>query len=321
MLFPLINTVFPGWSPHLLRSRTAARKGGRYRVRVLLRESGEMFTVPGCSRHMLVGELAEALELVAGIPIHLQRLSYLDGGDMPADTTFQFNGIIPGATISLRIWHYDGWSDLVKAAIEGNLEKVLSLGVTADSTFSTLNSERLTPKQRRDWLARRAGVALYIVSHRDHRDIVLFLLKNGANVQSRTPLWTTPLHVAAAMGNTGSMDPLLAHGAQIHIPNRRGLTPLDLAEQLGQKKIERVLFLYQWMQRAKTVTLKSHLDPTELFAHQMFDSKLKTWRCGSHAKRYMMHLGRHTEFRGSTIGAPQRLCHRRRQMDQGNLNA
>lgn len=54
------------------------------------------------------------------------------------------------------------------------------------------------------------------------------------------------------------------------------------------------------------MSVNTHLDPSELFAHQKFDSKLKTWRSGSLAKRYMANLVQFKDFQGSGLNAPKK---------------
>ncbi|XP_075701576.1 ankyrin repeat domain-containing protein 60 [Rhinoderma darwinii] len=287
-----------------LHPETATPHDGHFTVRVLLQETGEKFSVSGCSRHMKVGELKEELELLAGIPKHLQTLSYLDDGNMPDSSTFKFNGIIPGGKLSMIVWPYDGVTNLIKFAATGDLVKLKSVGVPPDSSFNTENSLRFNEKQKKEWLAVRAGIALYIAAHRGHRHMIRFLLQNGCNVQSKTPLGNTPLHVAAAMGNYDCIEELLASGAQTQNTNGRGHTPLEVARLWGHKRVERRLFLFHWAERTANVSVKTHLDPSELFAHQKYDSKLKTWRNGSCAKRYMANLIPCQEFQGSHLSAP-----------------
>ncbi|XP_051000928.1 ankyrin repeat domain-containing protein 60 [Acomys russatus] len=75
---------------------------------------------------MTVRELKEELDLMVGIPINLQRLHFLDQGILMDDATLKFYDVISGALISLCIWHYDGWTELVLAAVEGDPSKVVS---------------------------------------------------------------------------------------------------------------------------------------------------------------------------------------------------
>ncbi|XP_072270858.1 ankyrin repeat domain-containing protein 60-like [Pyxicephalus adspersus] len=289
-----------------MKSGTISPRDSHFSIKVRLQETQEKFSVARCSHHMKMAELKEKLELVAGVPIHLQRLSYIDEGDMPDSSTFKFNGIIPGGTVCLSIWSRDGWSDLVKAAAQGNLAELKCLGVTTDCSYNTENSLRFSVKQRNEWIAARAGVALYIAAHRGHLAMIRYLLKNGANVLTKTKLGNSPLHVASAMGKCDCVDELLANGGQTQDVNENGHTALSLARLWHQKKAEHHLFLFQWRERAATVSVNPYLDPSELFAHQKFDSKLKTWRSGSHAKRYMANLVQYKEFQGSGFCAPKK---------------
>lgn len=42
------------------------------------------------------------------------------------DSTLNFHDVAPGGIISLCVWQYDGWTDLVVAAVEGDISKVFS---------------------------------------------------------------------------------------------------------------------------------------------------------------------------------------------------
>ncbi|XP_030069317.1 ankyrin repeat domain-containing protein 60 [Microcaecilia unicolor] len=279
--------------------------GTEFSLRVRLQDTGELFTLRGCHQSTTIAQLKDALELVAGIPSNFQRLCYLDEGDLPDVSTLKFNDVVPGGTITLRIWYQDGWRDLVKAAAEGNVLKLKCLGVTKDSTYCTAHSERLNPDQKSAWIAHRAFAALYISAHRGNLEAVKFLLQSGTSVLAKTPLGRSALHAAAAMGRSDCIDELIAHGAQIQDPDKKGCTALDLVRLWGHKQTERRLYLSQWKQRAAGITVKFHLDESELFAHQKFDSKLKTWRSGTYCKRYMANLLKPGEFQSSHFNAPR----------------
>ncbi|XP_056404816.1 ankyrin repeat domain-containing protein 60 [Hyla sarda] len=276
---------------------------GRLSVKVRLLETGENFSVTGCSQRTEIGKLKEKLELVAGIPKKLQSLSYLDDGDMPDKSTLEFNGIIPGGKLSLRVWPYEGMSDLITFAATGDLLKLKTVGITPDSSFNTANSLRFNAEQKKEWLASRAGLALYVAAHRGHLHVMRFLLRNGCNVQWKTCLGNSGLHVAAAMGNFDCVNELLANGARTQDTNEKGQTALDVSQLWGQKKVARRLFLFFWEERTANVKVKTHLDPSELFAHQRHDSKLKTWWKGSYATHYMANLTQFSDFHGSHFGA------------------
>ncbi|KAG2461767.1 ankyrin repeat domain-containing protein 60-like [Polypterus senegalus] len=276
-------------------------------LKVHLEETGEAFTVRKCRGDTTVKELKEGLELLAGVPMNLQRLCYLDRGDLLSDSTLRFYDIVPGGTVTLKVWHYDGYQKLVKAAAEGDVHLLSALGVTPDTSYATPNSSRMSGPQWTSWIAERAAVALYVAAHRGHQDAVKFLLQRGASMKYTTPLGRTALHAAAAMGHGQCIELLLEHGAPIHARDKEGLTALELANQKGQKKSSRQLYLFQWKQRAAGVRVKTHLDVDELFAHQRFDSKLKTWHTSPLARIYMANLQKPGEFQGTSLSAPSNV--------------
>ncbi|XP_067410653.1 ankyrin repeat domain-containing protein 60 [Emydura macquarii macquarii] len=201
-----------------------------FSIKLHLPETSETFQLPGCSNTLTVWKLKHHLELLTGIPLHFQRLQYLDEVDLPDESTFKYNDIVPGGTITVQIWRQDG--------------------VTKGSTFSTPNSQLLGPEQKKEWIAHRAFVALYIASHRGHIAAVQFLLQNGADLHSKTPLGRTALHAATVMGRCDCIDLLLSWGAQTLDPDNEGQTAVSLARLWGQKQSERRLFHFQWQQRA-----------------------------------------------------------------------
>lgn len=64
-------------------------------VRVRLEETGELFRVAHCRSDMTVRELKEDLELLVGIPFHLQRLQYLDRGGSARPTPAHEHSLVP----------------------------------------------------------------------------------------------------------------------------------------------------------------------------------------------------------------------------------
>ncbi|XP_027622397.1 ankyrin repeat domain-containing protein 60 [Tupaia chinensis] len=223
-------------------------------MRVRLGETGEIFRAPNCRIDMTVRELKEGLELVAGIPFNLQRLQYLDQGVLMDDTTLRFHDVVPGGVISLCIWHYGGWTELVLAAMEGDPSKLSCLGI-ADNSLQTVNSQQLEGKKQKLWTSPRAFVALFITSHRGLFDAVRYLLENGANCLGRSPLGRTPLHVAAAMGRLDCIGLLLEHGASIHDKDAKGETPIALARRLNRKQSEQRMLLLHWVMKTGATDL------------------------------------------------------------------
>ncbi|NXC50811.1 ANR60 protein, partial [Penelope pileata] len=210
-------------------------------VRLRLAETDELFSLPDCQSDLTVKKLKSHIELLTGIPLHFQRLHYLDEMDLLDDSTFQDNDIIPGGTVTTRIWRQDGWGHLVAAAAKGDTAKLAQLGVTKDYAGTSPYAKILGPQQKKQWVAHRASVALFIASHRGHVDTVQFLLKHGADVHFKTPLGRTALHVAAIMGHCDCIELLLSYGARPLDPDSEGQTALKLANLWGQKQSARVL--------------------------------------------------------------------------------
>ncbi|XP_020025635.2 ankyrin repeat domain-containing protein 60 [Castor canadensis] len=199
---------------------------------------------------MTVRELKEELDLMVAIPFDLQRLHYLDQGVLLDDTTLKFQDLVPDGIISLCIWHYDGWTELILAAIDGDPSKLSCLGITEDSFYRTAHSKHFEGEQWKQWTSQRAFVALYICSHRGHTEAVRYLLAQGTNCVSKSPVGRTPLHVAAAMGRLDCISLLMKHGFSIHDRDNKGETALTVARRLNRKKCEKRMFLLHCMARS-----------------------------------------------------------------------
>lgn len=135
---------------------------------------------------------------------------------------------------TLRLDTWIVWRELVEAVAADDLEWVVSLGVgTSQSSGATFKSAALNymlPRQRAEFLQRRANVALFIAAHRGHLRLAEHLLRLGADVNATTPLGRTPLHVAVA-GNHGELiDVLLHSGAQVRVASTLILSNCALLE-------------------------------------------------------------------------------------------
>ncbi|NXA34232.1 ANR60 protein, partial [Eudromia elegans] len=211
-------------------------------VQLCLAETNEIFSVPDCHNDLTLKKLKPHLELLTAIPINFQRLQYLDEVDLPDDSTFKDNEIVTGGTITMRVWQQDGWGRLVAAAARGDTVQLAHLGVTGDIEGMTPYAEFLGPEQRKEWVAHRASVALFIASHRGCVGTVDFLLSKGADLHSKTPLGRTALHLAAFAGQCACVELLLRCGAQAFDPDYEGQTAVSLARLSGQKQSERAMF-------------------------------------------------------------------------------
>ena len=126
---------------------------------------------------------------------------------------------------------------------------------------------------------------------------------SGADVHDKTANGRTALHITAAQGKNNAVEVLLNNGATIEDPDNDGKSPLVLAGLWGHKSCERQIFLFQWQQRA--AKQKPISDNGQLLAHQMYDSKLKTWLTGQQAQLYYSQILPPGEFSGTGLSAPR----------------
>ncbi|KAF5927175.1 hypothetical protein HPG69_016647 [Diceros bicornis minor] len=89
-------------------------------------------------------------------------------------------------------------------------------------------------------------------------------LDQGANCLSKSPVGRTPLHVAAAMGQSDCIDLLLSHGASINDKDAKGETPMSIARRLHREHGERRMFLHYWKAKSRTAA------PTDLIMRKFF---------------------------------------------------
>ncbi|XP_076155001.1 uncharacterized protein LOC143138413 [Alosa pseudoharengus] len=268
---------------HAMKCISGSRKS-RFKLHTKFQETAETFTVLKCYQNMKLSELKCALELVAGIPMDLQRLSYLDEGDLIDQTSIGQNDIIPGTTLTMAIWPYNNWREVVQAAALGDMWKLKSV-LSRRTALNGVGDEGSY------WRSRHLSTALYICAHRGHLSALRFLLQRGADPKFQTPGGRGVLHVAASEGHVACLRELIQAEAPKDLQDQAGVTALEVALARGQSAAVHQLKLSKWEDRAQRLHLPSYLESAELFAHQHFDSHLRTWYSGSHAQRYDAELG------------------------------
>ncbi len=80
---------------------------------------------------------------------------------------------------------------------------------------------------------------LYFPAIRGHREIADLLLANGSVVNGEEG--TTPLQGAVMFGQAGMVEWLLARGANQHVKDYEGKTPLERAVERGNTEIQAIL--------------------------------------------------------------------------------
>ncbi|XP_039174399.1 ankyrin repeat domain-containing protein 60 isoform X1 [Crotalus tigris] len=237
------------WHRQLRLGELSSPQSRLFNIKLQIVETEELFSLPECHRDLSIGKLKGRLELFVGIPVNFQRIQYLDEADLDDESTLRKHEIVPGATLTMRVWPEDSWGQLVAAAASGKIKRLQTVGVTQTSSFSTANSKLMTEETRNDWLAHRAFVALFMTAHRGHTRAMEFLLQHGADVKLKTPLGRTALHVAVTSGQVECISTLLEYGARASDEDNEGHNAVQLARLWKQRESERRLFRHRWMVR------------------------------------------------------------------------
>ncbi|KAM9218805.1 LOW QUALITY PROTEIN: ankyrin repeat domain-containing protein 60 [Leptosomus discolor] len=203
-----------------------------FSVQLCLAVTNEIFSLPRCQNDLTVKKLKSHLESLTGILLHFQQLQYLDEVDLPDESTFKDNDLVPGGTITMCIWQ-DGRGHLVAAVAEGETMKVDSITAmkrwahpSEDFAVTAPHAELLGPEQKKEWVT-RTSVALAVASHRDRVETAKFLLRHGAGLHPKTPLGKTALHCT---------ELLRSCGARALGPGGEGQTGVSLARLRGQNR-------------------------------------------------------------------------------------
>ena len=122
-------------------------------------------------------------------------------------------------------------SPFLYAGAEGRLH-ILRLTLAAGADLASTN--------------RYGGTALIPAAHHGHVETVRELLKTRIDIDHVNRLGWTALLEAIVLGDGGAAHTeivrlLVAHGANVHLADAQGVTPLAHAEQRGQRTIAEIL--------------------------------------------------------------------------------
>jgi cytohesin len=187
----------------------------------------------------------------------------LDGRKIEAVKKHSIFQISCRATITLFIL---AWSSLVfggeihDAASRGDLEQVKTLlKADPDLVFSRGEGNDWTP--------------LHEATDAGHKEVVVFLLANKAEVNAKNKKGGTPLHMAASEGYKEIAELLLANKAEVNARGTNNATPLHLAALMGHKDLVELLLAHKAEVNAKCndgttplhwAVAKDHKDVAEL---------------------------------------------------------
>lgn len=91
-------------------------------LNIHLRSTGEYFQIQSISYESKIRELKTILEIICGVPAHLQSLSYLDEGSLLDSQKLKYYDPVPNCTFELDVWYV--YEPIVQAVVTNNEPRV-----------------------------------------------------------------------------------------------------------------------------------------------------------------------------------------------------
>lgn len=279
--------------------------------KVQIKCTHETFNIFKFPLSMKIRDLKACLEFICGIPYNLQRLSYLDDGELVDSKDIQYYDIIEGGIVIMDVWTI--YVSLVQICSYGTIDDALKQGVSLSVEWNSPTSDYMFTRDKNKYIQERGGIALFIASHRGNFNLVKGLIAHGVNVNYKSSFGRTPLMVSVVANKTDIIGYLLDNNADIDIVDINEDSALSIAKKFNNKLGQHKLSQYKWKKRTEA-ELKSkskvRIEEDEIFPekrlpHQIFDSSKKTWLKGKFMQMYMMQLVPPREFSGSGLSAPR----------------
>ena len=292
-----------------------ASRGKTIDFKVLIKCTHERFSVLKFPVSMKIKDLKGFLEFVCGIPYNLQRLSYLDDGELVDAKDIDYYDIIDGSLLIMDVWTI--YVELVQACVRGTIDHVLKQGVSTKIEWTSPTADYMLSRHKQRYLQDRGGIALFIAAHRGNLPLVKELLAHGASVNYSSAFGRTPIMVSIVANRPTVIDYLLEHHSNIDLCDINGDSALTIAKKFNNKLGQYKLTQYNWKKRTQAeINSKKQANEADedandpvfnetRLAHQIYDSSKKTWLKGSLMQVYMMHLVPDNEFSGSRLDAPK----------------
>lgn len=119
--------------------------------------------------------------------------------------------------------------------------------------------------------SRMEGVtALHEASRKGNVEILIYLLQNGADINSKNHKGFTPLHVAAFSGEILVINALIKNGANVNVKAKDNITPLHVAAVKGN--IETVKLLIDNGAELRANSSKDGLTPEDFARREGYQS-------------------------------------------------
>ena len=146
--------------------------------------------------------------------------------------------------------HHDAMRALVVAganpnALENDRYDIVTIAAVANDV-PTLTVALALGASAKNVTSRYDGTALIAAAHLGHADVVRTLIQAGAPVDHVNNLGWTALIESIVLGDGGprhteTLRVLMEAGANVHLPDRSGQTPLSLARARGYETMVRLL--------------------------------------------------------------------------------
>lgn len=91
-------------------------------LNIHLRSTGERYRVPKFDFNSKIRDLKTVLEIICGVPAHLQILSYLDEGDLQDSHKLKHYDPVIGCTFIMDVWFI--YEPIVQAVVANKESKV-----------------------------------------------------------------------------------------------------------------------------------------------------------------------------------------------------
>ena len=130
-------------------------------------------------------------------------------------------------------------------ALDNDRYDMVTIAAVADDV-ATLQAALALGNRATNVTSRYDGTALIAAAHLGHVDVVRVLIKAGAPLDHVNNLGWTALIESIVLGDggprhTATLAALVDAGANVNIPDRRGMTPLHLAQANGYREMAAIL--------------------------------------------------------------------------------
>lgn len=201
----------------------------------------EVCTLRSLPSGIYVNEVKGKLEVAAGLPSYIYRLTYPDGECLSDKERLLIQENVRDGYL-LRVQIMESWEELYQAVVQNNTEYVYHSGGVhmKGSVVVGQNDEKVE-----QMVQERSTAALFLASFTGLMKMCNLLTSIGVNVNGRTHFGRTALHAAVCKDRIHIVNMLLDAGATVHIKDVYSKSPVDLAKTLHSFQCEKRLRLMQ----------------------------------------------------------------------------